>query len=291
MKQPLPRQWLGREHLAAGHGHWAVAWCSVGGPHHDNQDVAGLCWREPGTHAGLNVAVADGVTQGAAGAVAAQALVSHWLPGPSTTPSSDHDKVAFLQAAEPAVARAIAAVTPQTGAATGAACWLAGDGSGWFTRVGDCRVLHLKYTVQADAATEPVQASPWHCVPMLPDQSLGLLYPDVVAQAAPGSLDPTQPAHMVGCHRLGEPEWRTLLLAPGDMLLLCSDGLHTMLSHASIEQHVAQHLDAAKTFNEVTLQNLCKALVRSAQAAGGEDDITALLLVYRPNACRPFVAA
>ena len=172
MKQPLPRQWLGREHLAAGHGHWAVAWCSVGGPHHDTQDVAGLCGREPGPHAGRHVAVADGVTQGAA-----------------------------------------------------------------------------------------------------------------------GSLDPTQPAHMVGCHRLGEPEWRTLQLAPGDMLLLCSDGLHTMLSHASIEQHVAQHLDAAKTFNEVTLQNLCKALVRSAQAAGGEDDITALLLVYRPNACRPFVAA
>ncbi len=254
--------------------------------------MAGLCWvgRGPrvgahagtfaGTFAGLHIAVADGVTQGAVGDVAAQALVRHWLAGKAPGQTTQD----FLQAAEPAVAQAVLAASPHTGAATGAAAWLAADGSGAFTRVGDCRVLLLARSSSGNSSGSGITAATneWQCTPLARDQSFGHLYPDVVAQAPPGALDPNQPAHMVGCQRLGTPEWLPLVLASGELLLLCSDGLHTLLSNAQIAAHFASHLPPGQAFTEVTLQCLANALVKEAQALGGEDDITALVVAYRP---------
>ena len=59
-------------------------------------------------------------------------------------------------------------------------------------------------------------------------------------------------------------------LVPGDVFVLCSDGLNTMLSDAEIRALVEKHRgqpDAA-----------CRALVSAANARGGEDNVTVVVI-------------
>lgn len=60
-------------------------------------------------------------------------------------------------------------------------------------------------------------------------------------------------------------------LEPGDTLLLCSDGLTTMLDDREIESHLAGLGDGA-------LNGACEALVGAANAKGGHDNVTVVLL-------------
>jgi len=62
---------------------------------------------------------------------------------------------------------------------------------------------------------------------------------------------------------------RTVTPQPGDIYLLCSDGLTSMLS----DEEVAEILTAAPT-----LQAAGKELIRAANAAGGKDNITVILI-------------
>lgn len=233
----------------------ALAWASAAGPHHLNQDCVGAApWPSSHGHGhGLALALADGVTQGAAGDVAALALVRHWLAGPADT----HALEAHLAAAETAVQQALAALTPEPGAATGAAAWLGPDGQGWITRVGDCRLLRL---------SPPAHPTlPWGWQPLLPDQ------------CQPGS---GQPSHMVGCGQLGRPEWLHLALAPGELLLLCSDGLHAHLPPLVAQRLLRDHLGAQVPQGRAARQALpalLDDLIQMARQAGSEDDISALI--------------
>ncbi len=61
----------------------------------------------------------------------------------------------------------------------------------------------------------------------------------------------------------------TLELFPGDQILLCSDGLHGVIS----EKILLETLDSEKT-----LQEKCHSLVEAAKDAGGPDNITVLLI-------------
>ena len=58
-------------------------------------------------------------------------------------------------------------------------------------------------------------------------------------------------------------------LQPGDRLLLCSDGLSSVLNDSEIGDIMAAHHD---------LQEGCDELVNQANAAGGPDNVTTLLL-------------
>ncbi|HXH05449.1 MAG TPA: SpoIIE family protein phosphatase, partial [Vicinamibacterales bacterium] len=60
-----------------------------------------------------------------------------------------------------------------------------------------------------------------------------------------------------------------LKLQAGDRLLLCSDGLSGVLTDEEIEAIVVERAD---------LQSICDRLVAAANAAGGPDNVTALLL-------------
>jgi PPM family protein phosphatase len=62
---------------------------------------------------------------------------------------------------------------------------------------------------------------------------------------------------------------RTLLLRPGDQLLLCSDGLHGVLSDAVLNQ---------KLEGEEPLPDKCRELIQAAKDAGGPDNVTVLLI-------------
>lgn len=61
---------------------------------------------------------------------------------------------------------------------------------------------------------------------------------------------------------------------PGDLFLLCSDGLTRDLDEMKIEVL----LSAAGSLGEVPLEDLCKRLVNAANEAGGGDNITCLLV-------------
>lgn len=60
-------------------------------------------------------------------------------------------------------------------------------------------------------------------------------------------------------------------LSPGDQILLCSDGLHGVLS----EKILLDTLDSEKS-----LQEKCHSLVEAAKDAGGPDNVTVLLVQF-----------
>jgi PPM family protein phosphatase len=62
---------------------------------------------------------------------------------------------------------------------------------------------------------------------------------------------------------------RTERVETGDIYLLCSDGLHTLVSDEDI---------AAIVKRNPTLTDACAALIAQANAAGGKDNITAVLI-------------
>jgi protein phosphatase len=61
-------------------------------------------------------------------------------------------------------------------------------------------------------------------------------------------------------------------MAPGDMLLLCSDGLTTMVPDAEIARILGEA--------QGDVPRAAEALVREANEKGGEDNITVLLLKF-----------
>jgi protein phosphatase len=64
------------------------------------------------------------------------------------------------------------------------------------------------------------------------------------------------------------PEVNFLRIQPGDQLLICTDGLTDMVD----ECHIAERLDTAKD-----AQSACDGMISLALAAGGRDNVTAVL--------------
>lgn len=73
----------------------------------------------------------------------------------------------------------------------------------------------------------------------------------------------------VGTRRSVDPEIQTLFAEPGDVLLLCSDGLTRELSDEGI---------AALLAGSLSLEERNAALLNAALGAGGRDNITSLLI-------------
>jgi protein phosphatase len=65
------------------------------------------------------------------------------------------------------------------------------------------------------------------------------------------------------------PEVRLLKLCPGDRLLLCSDGLTGMLNEGEIRAILGQ---------DQVPHEVCQRLITAANAAGGLDNITGLVI-------------
>jgi protein phosphatase len=66
---------------------------------------------------------------------------------------------------------------------------------------------------------------------------------------------------------------QTHRMGGGDVLLLCSDGLTTMLPDDEIARVMAAHTG--------NIRDAARALVDAANARGGEDNITVLLLEFQ----------
>ena len=198
--------------------------------------------------------VADGVGGGAMASRASRELVSH-LHAALAEGTIDPDALReALLDSDRAVARSIASQTAAPGAATVAVCasldaslsrWLVG----W---VGDCRAYRL--SAEPD---EPAQLL-----------TLDDTYRHLGEEPPPGG-SPDDPARMVGNGAVGEPNVCEIELAGGEMLLLCSDGVHKYADPGDI----ARLLRGAEP-----LVQGCARLVEFARAGGSDDDATALVV-------------
>lgn len=105
----------------------------------------------------------------------------------------------------------------------------------------------------------------------------GILTPE----AARRHPDRNQLLQALGASRQIIPEIHHYLLAPGDLVLLCSDGLWNTLTDAQM---------TAILDSRAPLEHRARQLVDQANAQGGEDNITALLYQH-PEARQEFYLA
>jgi serine/threonine protein phosphatase PrpC len=243
-------------------GGWEIGWAQIVGKRHSLcEDSMGASWS--GLSAGIGphdsaeqaiaVVLADGVGGGARGDVASHALVQHCLglQHPAAGATGPYSLLAGLGLADSAVNKSLATLTTMPGAATLAAAWLDGSGSGWISRVGDARLSIL----------QPATGL-WQ--PLMPDQSYANL-----SEPPPLPEQLHAPARMVGAGLMGTPELAQFSLCPGEVLMLSSDGLHEWLRDAS--GLLASYTQA------FSLEDLAQGMALLARGNGSDDDISVLL--------------
>ena len=230
----------------------AAAATACGSQHAGNEDAHS---RLPGL--GRLFVVADGVGGGAMAALASRQLVAH-LHAALEPQRIDPARVcsAMLEA-DCAIARRIAEVTAAPGAATVALCApLNPAGSKWLTAwVGDCRVYRLGAGRGVELLTRDDTFRHRNELP-----------------PAGGSLD--DPARMVGNGATNGPNVALHDLALGELLVLCSDGVH---------KHVDAPAWARVATQAAPLAERCANLIAGARANGSVDDATVLMLRRVPQ--------
>lgn len=112
-------------------------------------------------------------------------------------------------------------------------------------------------------------------VPLTRDDSWASL---LAASASGGPAPDPGPMRNILTKALGaretvEFEVRDQPLADGDRVLLCSDGLTGMLADGRIEELVRAHGE--------DLEGACRALIEAANAAGGRDNVSVILVEFR----------
>ena len=79
---------------------------------------------------------------------------------------------------------------------------------------------------------------------------------------------------VVGCHVEVEPDIASIKLVKDDVLLLCTDGLHSVLDETAIKDILTSSITPAEKTN---------ILIDRALEAGGPDNITAIVAQYKDN--------
>ncbi|HEX2540052.1 MAG TPA: protein phosphatase 2C domain-containing protein [Caldimonas sp.] len=204
--------------------------------------------------------VADGVGGGAMAQTASRLLVAQLHDALEAEPiDADSVRAAMLDA-DRAIAGTIARSTDRPGAATVALCapldvfaarWLVG----W---VGDCRVYRAR--LRAGPALDLLTR----------DDTFGNL-----GEAPPPGGSPDDPARMVGNGAVAAANVALHDLGRGDVLAVCSDGVHKFVDATEWCRVLEQ---------PVPLARVCDKLVATARRNGSKDDATVLLLRRAPAA-------
>lgn len=246
--EPRPPQ---RGVHANGERRFEVAVASACGTLHPCNEDAHSALAHPCADAALFV-VADGVGGGAQAALASRELVAQ-LHARLDGGALDAARVrrAMLDA-DRAVAERIARESAAPGAATVALCAPMNRlASTWLVAwVGDCRVYRQRSGAPIELLTR--------------DDTFRQ-----VGESAPPGGSPDDPARMVGNGATDGANVALHPLRPGELLALCSDGVHKHLDPADW----ARVLDRS-----APLAEHCAALVAAARANGSTDDATVLLL-------------
>jgi protein phosphatase len=231
-------------------GHIDAAVASSCGSQHDSNEDAHSALGSPGRM----FVVADGVGGGAMAQMASRLLVSH-LHETLGAHRVDADRVrkAMLDA-DRAIAQRITQVTDSPGAATVALCAPVNVfASRWLVAwVGDCRVYRL--AMRGEPRIE------------LLTRDDTFRYLNEVPPSG-GSLD--DPARMVGNGATAGASVARHDLACGDLLVLCSDGVHKFVEADDWCRLLRQ---------SVPLARRCEELIALARVNGSVDDATVLLL-------------
>jgi PPM family protein phosphatase len=198
--------------------------------------------------------VADGVGGGAMAQMASRQLVSHLHEALDAHRLNAERVRAAMLDADRAIAQRIAQVTDSPGAATVALCApVNAFASKWLVAwVGDCRVLRL--AMRGESRIEMLTR----------DDTFRHLNE---TPPAGSSLD--DPARMVGNGATSGANVALHELACGDMLMLCSDGMHKGVQAGDWCRILKQR---------VPLAQRCEELIALARINGTTDDATVLLL-------------
>jgi PPM family protein phosphatase len=206
--------------------------------------------------------VADGVGGGAMAQLASRLLVAHLHASFAASAPDERSVSAAVLAADRLIADAIARVTDRPGAATVAlaapldplaATWLVA----W---VGDCRVYLW------------APRAPGALVPLTRDDTFANL-----GEAAPAGGSADDPARMVGNGATAGANGALHALACGELLALCSDGVHKHLVDADWCRVLAE---------PGPLAGKAERLVALARAQGSADDATVMLIERSEPAVR-----
>jgi protein phosphatase len=214
-------------------------------------------------------AVADGVGGGPGGEVASRLAIDALRRGAWAAHTAD-DLERLAQEAAADVHEAATADPELAGMATTLTAALMTPAGLAVVHAGDSRLYRMRHR-----RLEPLTED--HAfVPQL--VRAGLLAPELAA---------THPLRNVITRALGrdpDVDYDRLLVpvAPGDVFLLCTDGLTTMVADAQIAATVA----GAPSLDRATVD-----LVRAANAAGGRDNITVVLAGDAAAAAVPALAA
>ena len=176
---------------------------------------------------------------------------------PSISLEANRLKAAF-RLANRKIASAIANEEDLRGMATTASAMLAGTRTACVAHVGDSRV----YVLRGSTLSQLTHDHSWveeqvRLGTMSPSAARQHPWRNVVTRALSGGDDPEVDVQDI------EPK-------PGERYLLCSDGLFTAINDHQIA--------AILSDRSASLQDICQRLVEAANAAGGPDNITALVL-------------
>ncbi|MDG4550193.1 MAG: protein phosphatase 2C domain-containing protein [Candidatus Contendobacter sp.] len=216
---------------------------SLPGSYHEENEDSFI----PALPAPSRLAVADGVGGGARGRVASQALIERirqLTPAILARPARLRQ---WLFDADDAVAAEIARYTDRAGASTFVAALPQWGWRRWrITWVGDCRAYRLR------GRGEPQ--------PLTRDDTYGHL-----GETPPPNAGADDPARMVGNGAVEETNRVVAALRCGEILLLCSDGVHKEVPAGEM----AEILRGAESLNA-----RCRKLAAAAHTNGGTDDAT-----------------
>ncbi|MEP7302575.1 MAG: PP2C family serine/threonine-protein phosphatase [Caldimonas sp.] len=222
---------------------------SCGSLHHRNEDA-----HSPAGHAALLFVVADGVGGGAMAETASRELVTHLHDAlDAGRPDPARVRQAML-GADRAIASRIAQVTAAPGAATVVLCTPANLlASKWLIAwVGDCRAY--RFSRRDEPRIELLTR----------DDTFGEL-----GEPPPSGGSADDPARMVGNGATAGANVAIHELGSGELLVLCSDGLHKHVAPAEWRRVLAQ---------AVPLARCCDDLIALACANGSTDDATVLIV-------------
>jgi PPM family protein phosphatase len=236
---------------AAGHRLTAAA-ASVTGTRYDaNYDVVLL---DP---ARALAVVADGMGAGPGSAAAGRTAVDVFAGAASAhSPAALRQALASAQADVRRIARTLDELTGCTLTA-----FVAGDAA-WIVQIGDSRAYRLR-----DGLLELLTVD--HTIAWL-----GLLHGWFTADSPEARTARYRLTRYVGHPADPEPDVLSVVLRPGDVYLLCSDGVADQLSYERLLRLLGAHPDPAAAVHRILADTL---------EAGGDDNATAVVIRVEPT--------